>query len=310
MRISLLIVVLGVSSPHLFGQAFADNGYSAHLTAVGRTGAALINDPALVFCNPASIGFSSSPGVSSSYTNLYPGLADGSLTFLTLSGNYPLGDIGVVGVAVTQFAPTGWSENMMIGTFAMPLLERTLSVGASAKFLRWKADEPKGENAVPEPALSYSGLSFDVGATYVLQNLLQEKHDVRLGVSLLNVNEPSVAASGSADARLPFELQAAMAYISRTYDYSVTLGTVVRGKDVHLTGGAELTGLKTSIMGADAAFLVRVGGGRIVEADRQGEYDGGFGLVVGSFALDYAYTYQAVMNNLGGISTISLRYIF
>ena len=116
--------------------------------------------------------------------------------------------------------------------------------------------------------------------------------------------------NGSPDAQLPFEVQAAAAYVSHSYHYTVTAGTIMRGSETRIMAGAELTGLQTSLLGVDAAFLVRLGGERTTVADIQGEYDGGFGLCIGGLAIDYAYTYQVVMNNLGGISTISLRYTF
>jgi hypothetical protein len=68
--------------------------------------------------------------------------------------------------------------------------------------------------------------------------------------------------------------------------------------------------MKTSTFGVDAEFIVRIGGGRIISTLSQGEYNGGFGIVVEKVKVDYSYSYQAFIQNVGGISSIALSYEF
>ncbi len=292
-----------------YAQAFVDKGYSAKITSLGRAAVSLSDDPSLIFYNPAGIGFGRSLKLFTSYTNLYPNIADANLNFFSFAGDYPVSDLGVIGIGVTQFAPAGWSENMAVGTFARQMFDGQLSVGGSVKMLRWSALAPQGENAVPEDALSYLGFSFDVGAIYSFKDIFKG-NDIQIGASVLNFTQPSVASNGSSDAKLPAELSAGASYISRVYDYSATAGITVKGKDIRVGGGAEFIGLKTTVLGSAAAFLVRAGGGRLTAANSQGEYDAGFGIVIGNVTIDYSFSYQAMVGNVGGISSLSLGYVF
>ena len=66
--------------------------------------------------------------------------------------------------------------------------------------------------------------------------------------------------------------------------------------------------LRSSLGGVESEFFVRLGGGRLTAEDSQGEYNGGFGLKIDSFIIDFSYSYQAFMRNVGGISSISVGY--
>lgn len=306
LTISLLIIV---KTNAVQGQAFVDKGYSAKITSLGRAAVSLSDDPSLVFYNPAGIGFSHSLKLFTSYTNLYPNVTDANLNFFSLAGEYPLSNLGVIGIGVTQFAPTGWSENMAVGTFARQFFDERLSFGGSVKVLRWSSAAPQGEYAVPENGLSYLGFSFDVGVLYSFRDVFKD-NDIQIGASVLNFTQPSVASNGSPDAKLPAEMNFGASYVSRVYDYSVTTGITVKGNDVRVCGGAEFVGLRTTVLGSNAEFLVRAGGGRLTAADSQGEYDAGFGLIIGNVAIDYSFSYQAMVGNVGGISSLSLGYAF
>lgn len=303
----LLFFITGTSAAH--GQAFVDKGYSAKITSLGRAAVSLSDDPSLIFYNPAGIGFSHSLKLFTSYTNLYPNVTDANLNFFSLAGEYQLSDLGVIGIGITQFAPTSWSENMFVGTFAHQMFDERLSVGGSVKVLRWSTLAPQGENAVPEAGLSYLGFSFDAGVVYAFKDVFKD-NDIQIGASVLNFTQPSVAANGSPDAKLPAEMSIGASYISRLYDYSASASVTVKGNDIRIGGGAEFVGLRTTVLGAAAAFLVRAGGGRLTAANSQGEYNAGFGLVIGNATIDYSFSYQAMVGNVGGINSLSLGYAF
>ncbi len=292
-----------------FGQAFLDRGYHPKATALGRAVAASTNDASYLFYNPASIGFVSSAQVFSSYTNLYPEITDGNLNVVNAGGSYALGDAGVVGAAVSQFAPKFWNEQIFIGSFASTMLSTDLSLGASLKLLRWSADAPQGDNAVPEPALSYTGFTIDAGAIYRIQNIVQE-NDLQVGASILNLTQPSVAANGSSDAQLPMEIHLAGELSSRKYLYTILGGAVVRSGELKMLFGYEINALSVSVAGIESKFLIRAGGGRVMKKDSQGEYNAGFGLGVERFTVDFSYSYQAFITHVGGITSIALGYEF
>ena len=290
-------------------QAFVDKGYHPKLTALGRSVTALTSDASLMFYNPAAIGFATSGNIFTGYTDLYPDISDVNMNVINAGAAYSLGQVGVIGLAVSQFSPGAWNEQIFVGSFATRIFNEDLSLGANVKILRWSAGAPQGENAVPEPALSYSGFTFDAGVTYVLREIMEE-NDLQLGASLLNATQPSVAKNGSKDAVLPMEFNVGAAYLSHKYNYAIASGISFRDGELRFTFGAEINALKTSIAGVESEFVVRVGGGRVAVKDSQGEYNGGFGLRVDRVMIDYSYSYQVFIRNVGGISSISLGYEF
>jgi hypothetical protein len=293
----------------VFPQAFVDKGFHPRSNAVGRAVTALTTDAALMFYNPASIGFLSSSNVFTSYTNLYPDIIDEQMNLVNAGAAYSLGSIGVIGLGVSQFSPTAWSEQIFVGSYATRMFMDELSLGASLKILRWSADAPKGDNAVPEPALSYTGMTFDIGATYLISEIMEE-NDLQVGASILNITQPSVASNGSSDAALPMEIHAGAAYISRKFNYTLLGGIIMTDGDLKISFGSEINALKTTVAGIESIFLIRFGGGRVTAKDSQGDYNAGFGLKIEKLTIDYSYSYQAFITQIGGISSVSLGYEF
>ncbi len=294
----------------MYSQAFVDKGgYHAKLTALGRSVVAMTGDPALLFYNPAAIGFTRSTMVFTNYTNLYPEVTDANMNMFAMGGSYSFENIGTFGIGITQFSPRFWAERTIVGTYATTMFDENLSIGVNAKLLMWSSEAPQGDYADPEPGLSYNGFTFDVGASYRIPEIF-EQNDLQLGFSLLNITQPSVAVNSSDDAILPMELCGGAAYISRKYGYEILSGFIVKESELKITFGTEINALTTTIVGVDGAFFVRFGGGRVTKKDSQGEYNGGFGLKVEKFIIDYSYSYQAFISKVGGISSISLSYEF
>jgi len=292
-----------------FAQAFVDKGYHPKSNAVGHAVTAMTNDASLMFYNPAAIGFVTSGNVFTSYSNLYPDIIDENMNLINAGGAYSLGSIGVIGIGVSQFSPNFWSEQMFVGSFATRMFLEDLSLGANVKILRWSAEAPKGDNAVPEPSLSYGGFTFDLGATYVFREVMEE-NDFQVGASIINLTQPSVASNGSSDAVLPMEIHTGAAYISRKFNYTILGGMAFINGEMKVSIGTEINALQTSVAGIESIFYVRFGGGKITVKDSQGEYNAGFGLKVEKLSIDYSYSYQAFITQVGGISSIALGYEF
>ncbi len=293
----------------LFPQAFVDKGFHPRMTALGRSVIAMKEDVGLLFYNPAAIAFGNSAQMFAGFTDLYPIVADDNLNVLNAGAVYPLTDIGTVGIGVSQFSPNFWNERTIILSFASHKLYENLSLGASAKILSWSAESPQGENAVPEPAFSYSGISFDVGMLYLIPELFGE-NDLQFGLTLTDLTQPSIASNGNKDAVLPFQFSAGAAYVSHKYHYTILGSATMKESDIKLSFGYEISALKTSTLGIDGEFLVRIGGGRIATSDSQGDYNGGFGIILDNVKVDYSYSYQAFIRNVGGISSVAISYEF
>lgn len=290
-------------------QAFVDKGYHPKITAIGRSAVALTEDAALMFYNPASLGFTQSGNVFASYTSLYPDIIDENMNVVNAGAAYSLGSLGVVGLGISQFAPNFWSEQTFIASFATRMFTNDLSLGGSVKILRWSAEAPQGENAVPESPLSYTGFTVDIGTTYVIPEVMEE-NDLYVGASILNITQPSVANNGSSDAALPMELNIGTAYVSRKFNYKILGGVGIRKEGVRVSVGFDITAMKARLMGVENEFFVRLGGGRLTAQDSQGEYNGGFGMKIDNIVIDYSYSYQAFIRHVGGISSISVGYEF
>ncbi len=304
-----ILIITAVGTTVLSAQAFSDKGYHPRMTALGRAVTALDGDAASVFFNPAALTTIGSGQVFAGFTELYPMVQDDDLNVLNAGGAYSLGDIGTVGIGISQFSPNFWTERTFIVSFATSQLVQDLSIGASAKILSWSADAPQGEYAVPEPALSYTGFTIDLGIYYKIADIL-EQNDLQLGASVTDLTQPSVASNGSSDAAVPMSLTAGAALRSRKHGYTIYTSLMQRDGDLKVMAGYEITALKTSALGIESEFVVRFGGGRVTAADAQGEYNGGFGFMVENLRIDYAYSYQAFIRHVGGISSVAVSYAF
>jgi len=300
--ISVFVLFVSASCP-LFAGGFDNLGYSARPVALGGAYIAIADDPSAVFYNPAGLPQLRSLSVSTMYSRLFPGVEDDNLNLFALSAAMPVSIIGTFGVGGTFFNTNLWKESMFIASYGRTIYAG-FSIGGSVKVLQWSAAAPPGESS-----LSYIGLSFDAGAHCVLNNIF-EGNDLRLGVVLRDITQPSIAKNGASDAKLPLKVDVGAAYISTTYNYLIAVSLSKEADDIKLRGGAELVGLSGEILGNPSAFLLRVGGAGIINNKTQGELNGGFGINLGSLNIDYAYVYYFEISNLGGSHKISLGYSF
>ncbi|NUN70223.1 MAG: hypothetical protein HUU02_10980 [Bacteroidetes bacterium] len=304
---SLLLMVLAVSVLH--GQAFMDKGSHPRLIGLGHAVTALEGEASSLFYNPAVLTSINGAQAFAGFTELYPMVEDDDLNVLNAGAAYSLGELGVVAVGISQFSPNFWTERTMVLSYGTSFFTDGLSLGVSAKLLSWSADAPSGEYAVPEPALSYTGFTLDLGVYYKVTDIL-EQNDLQLGAAVTDLTQPSVASNGSSDASLPLSITAGAALRSRKHDYTIFAALRQRDGDLKVMAGYEITAMKTQTLGMESEFLVRFGGGRVTAADSQGEYNGGFGVRVEDLRIDYAYTYQAFIRHVGGISSVAISYAF
>ncbi len=306
--ITMICVMMVLTASVLHAQAFVDKGFHPRMTALGRSVTAIGNDVSALPYNPAAIGFTRSAQVSAGFTELYPLVVDDNLNVMNAAASYGIDGLGAFGIAVSQFSPNFWSERTIIVAGATDQLFEHLSLGGSMKILSWSAEAPSGEFAVPEPAISFTGVSFDAGAVYQIPEIFEE-NDLNIGVALTDLLSPTISTAGSDDG-IPLTMSAGVAFMSRKFNYSIFGGVSMKAGEMKVSFGYEQSAMKTSAYGVDAEFIVRVGGGRVTAADSQGEYNGGFGLVVNNVRVDYAYSYQAFLRNVGGISSIAIAYAF
>ena len=284
---------------------FDDLGNSARIISMGGANIAIADAPYSIFYNPAGIHKLKNLSLSTTYSNLYPGITDDNLNYFSLSAVVPWEIIGEFGVGGTFLNSQLWKENTFIFSYAREIYG-DIAVGGSLKLLRWSAGAAPGESA-----LSYFGFTFDVGAHYTFSNIF-ENSELRVGVSIQNLTQPSIASNGSDDAKLPMSMGLGFAYVSNKHNYIIALDIVRFDGATKIKTGAEFLGLREEFFGLNTAFLIRVGYDGIFGSDvySQRGINGGFGLNIDDFKVDYAYVFPLVLQNVGGSHKISLNYNF
>lgn len=302
-----LIIVLFIFfiSFNIQAGGFDDLGNSARIISMGGANIAIADAPYSIFYNPAGIHKLKNLSLSTTYSNLYPGITDDNLNYFSLSAVVPWEIIGEFGVGGTFLNSQLWKENTFIFSYAREIYG-DIAVGGSLKLLRWSAGAAPGESA-----LSYFGFTFDVGAHYTLSNIF-ENSELRVGVSIQNLTQPSIASNGSDDAKLPMSMGLGFAYVSNKHNYIIALDIVRFDGATKIKTGAEFLGLREEFFGLNTAFLIRVGYDGILGSDVyiQRGINGGFGLNIDDLKVDYAYVFPLVLQNVGGSHKISLNYNF
>ena len=303
----ILLAIIVVTRVALSG-GFSKLPIGARAVALGGTLVSFSDDPNVVFYNPAGIASMNSLAVSTSVTQLFPGIVDDNLRYIAASAVANFSFLGNVGVGIKSFSSDAWKENEFIGSYAQDLFG-VLSVGGSVKLLQWSTPSPSGRLAQPEAGYSNAVLSFDAGAQSTIKDIVPD-NDVTLGFMLGDINRPSIAQNGSPDGKLDMKMALGVQYASRIYNYAVTAHYTIQGPIRRFGSGPEILAMKTSIIDQEAELIVRVGGGGLLESGQQGDIDGGLGLNFGGLKLDYAYTHQTELQYVGGSHHISLRYFF
>jgi hypothetical protein len=298
---TIIIVTICVLSAK--GGGFDDLGYSARAAAMGGTGIALHGATYAQFYNPAAIYSVSNLSFYTTYSNLFPGVEDDNLNYFTLCGIIPMNVVGTLGAGATFLNTELWKEYTFSGTYARELYGG-FSVGASLKLLGWSAEAAPGESA-----LSYTGLSFDAGAFYVLPDVISD-FDLQAGLAARNINQPNISKSGAADAVLPMQIGLGAAMNSRTYGYTVAVD-IVKERDVYaIKSGAEFLAFSGEVFALKTSLSLRLGYHDILKSDYAKErgISAGFGLTMDQYAVDYAFDYPFILQHAGSNHRVSIYF--
>lgn len=307
-RLTTLALVLAVLVSTAPAGGFGKLPVSARAVTFGGSLIAVQDDPNALFSNPAAIASLSSLSLSTSYTNLFPGISGDQLSYLSGSVVASLGLVGNVGVGVKAFRSNAWKEGELVGTYAQSLFD-VLTVGGSVKLLYWSSAAPAGRLAVPEDGLSKTTLSFDAGVQAKFADLLPE-NDVIVAASVQDLTRPSIASNGSPDGKLDLAASFGVAYVSRALDYIVHAHYLMAGDLNRMAIGVEIVAARGTVVGQDASFTVRLGGNSALQPVQQGDIFGGVGVELAGFRLDYAYGQPTMLDNVGGTHHVTLRTSF
>lgn len=305
MKRIFVIITIFLININLFGGGFDNLGVHSRVVGLGGVYYGIGDAPYTVFYNSAGLAHIKSLEINSTYTNLFPGLQDESIYYLTASAAYNVSMIGSFGIGVTFLKSDMWQENTIVLGYGRTVIYN-LTIGGNVKVLRWSAVAAPGETA-----LSYFGLSFDAGAYYTFENFLNQG-DFRIGLAAQDITKPSISKNSSKDAALPMKLALGFSFSSKTYNYLVAMDAVKEDEVIFVKLGAEFLAFRTKFMEKGIDFSVRGGYNTIANsvAEKQNSLNSGFGIYYDNFQLDYAYVYNFVMQSLGGSHKISLGYKF
>ena len=323
MRLRLLqsVVLLLAASSVLTAGGFSKLPASARAVSLGGTLVTLSDDPNVIFSNPAGIAALGSLSLSTSYSQLYPGITDDNLRMVSASAVANLGFVGNLGVGLRSFSASAWREQEFTACYAQEFFEG-FSIGGSMKFLHWSTPDIIGQTNEDEVGLSKFTASFEVGIQTQIQNIFPD-NDLRFGLSLGDFTRPNIAVSDSLASPLDTKLVAGGSYISRVYNYSITIHYTSVGELKHWGIGAEVNVLKATVADLPAEIVLRVGGNgltrfsafqdgalRLKLNTAEETLAGGFGIRLSGLDLDYAYGSTSELMNAGGTHHLSLRYSF
>lgn len=301
----LVLIAFLFYSINVLPGGFDDLGNSARAISLGGAFTSISDAPYALFYNSASIFRINNLSLSTTYTNLFPGIQDDNLNYFSLSGVIPLNIVGQFGIGGTFLNSNLWQEQTFVATYAREIYGN-FAVGGSFKFLHWSAEAAPGEES-----MSYSGFTFDVGVLYSLLNVLNDS-EINLGLAIQNFTEPSIAKNGSESAKLPMKIAFGVSFYSTIYKYLITADIVKERDILSLKSGVEFSTIKTEVFGVSTEFLIRMGYNRIISSDfsEESALNGGFGLNVDKLKIDYAYAFPIQLIQAGSNHKISLSYNF
>ncbi len=301
----LCIVLFLVLVEFSVAGAFKDLGNGARAISLGLPYIAISDNPYAVFYNPAGIGQLKRVSIASTYSRLYPFVQDDNLSYLTLGVVLPFFSIFDFGFGASFFKTGMWSENQFIFSVAREFKYiKGLSLGGGVKFLRWSSVAPVGESAY-----SYFSFTFDAGLIFNWRNFVNGS-DLKFGLSVKNITQPSIAVNKSRDAKLPMEIAGGLVYVSNSFHYLVGVGVLKSGDDLKVDAGFEILAFSSEFLQSDFEFFLRASGGTNVKGGKQGSLNPGFGLRYWKFKIDYAYVYDFEIADAGGSHKFSIEFNF
>ncbi|MFH1353196.1 MAG: type IX secretion system membrane protein PorP/SprF [bacterium] len=197
--------------------AFEDIGVGARPISMANAFTAVADDVHSVYYNPAGLAGLTKYEVASSYGKLFWGLTDNSNIGVSfLAGAAPVSRLrGVVGIGINQLKLDNlYREDQYILSYGREINSGRfgmLGLGSSLKILSHKfGRDDYTDNAIDETGVSHDGVPDPVFASgrgkmsfAVDFGVIKNYNNMKMGISLLNINQPSVGLSDKGD-RVPF----------------------------------------------------------------------------------------------------------
>lgn len=232
-KIGMLIILATMVANNIFAQGesavpFLLIAPDSRNSAMGETGAGLVNDATAMFWNPAGLAFQKGVEVNVTHSPWLPGLGLGDLFFDFLSGKYELKKLkGTVGVSITylnigQIIQTDEFGNQIgqyqafDGALAVGYgtkVTKDLGVGVVARFIYSKLEGQQTVGNEKGKGIAYD-MSFDVSALWKPSNLKPKflKDRIGLGFNFSNLGPKVTYIDNQQADPLPSNLRVGLAY--------------------------------------------------------------------------------------------------
>ena len=281
-------------------------GAGARSASLGNAFVAVADNGDAVFANPS--GLSQVDGRQLAYTNvslLFGGIDGDNLGQHLLSFVQPMGKKMALGVGIERIGSDLMSENGAFFGLSYQL-NRTLSLGLTAKYLFWSVGDIPDDPVMGADPLS----NTSNGAPGVDVGLLWNSplRGANLGVLLKNLNQPNVAKTsvpGDPDAgKLPMD-----AHIGIAAPVAETSMVSVQWVMRDLGGETE----RSVVLGGETrlveGLMLRAGGSRVLEEDVSGDLNAGLGYQWNKMLFDYGYHIPLDLTETNGSHRFSLSFM-
>jgi len=282
-------------------------GAGARSASLGNAFVAVADNGDAVFANPAGLGQLERRQFA--YTNvslLFGGIDGDNLGQHLASLVQPMGEKMSLGLGYERIGSDLMSEN---GAFLglSYQLNRTLSLGLTAKYLFWSVGDIPDDpvmGADPLSNTSNGAPGIDLG---VLWN--SGIRGANVGLLLKNLNQPNVAKTsvpGDADAgKLPMDVHIGVsAPVAEASMVSVQW--VMRDLSGDETDKRLVIGGETRLV---EGLMLRAGGSKIFEDDASGDINAGLGYTWNKMLFDYGYHIPLDLTETNGSHRFSLNYL-
>lgn len=265
--------------------AFEIVGRGARTEALGGAFIAGTDAAEAIWFNPAGNARVQQWRVGTTHALLYPGLDNGP-NLSALAATMPLGPGGLQ-LGLSALNAEDWQEIVGAVAYGVAFSPRW-AVGVTLRSSGWKTS-----------GLSHRMWDIDMGGIYEVGWILPQVY-LRLALVSSNILRANEAASGRG-AGQGFRGIALAASIE-VGQQQVLLEVERKNGQIEMRGGYET---KVASLGPTRFRF----GGRFTAVEVEAaDLDVGFGYSLGSWQIDYAYTYPLWLTGLGGIHQISLVY--
>lgn len=293
-RFFVLILLLGLLAALSSGTSQAtfqdDLAIGARPAAMGGSFVAIANDVNAIFLNPSGLSQLERREVTTTYTQLFPGIKDDNISQGLVGFGLPLGSMGTVGVGWQGLFSDNFNENALTLSYGRPVFSG-ISAGLNAKLLMWKATLDQGDKS---SSMNASSIGIDIGA------LWRAPWKLKFGAFVRNLNQPNIASDKNLDGKLPVETHLGAAYDFRSVNLSAEY--VIRSDNKEIYFGLERE--------FASGISIRGGVTSLTDQGTLGQAAGGLGYNIKSLKFDYSYIYFPQLVDTKGGHRVSLGYRF